>query len=143
MTANHDDQHPYTTDDLRKLAKTKDLAVLTSEPFDEKDGSKELAVSAKSLHVLFSLRADDPDDKERSLLYAPSPLIGESNVLRGRPAKVDSPARCRRLEQVHDTVVKDYRESTSLMLARGAGEKFANCGSTGLAQGQSFDAVCA
>ncbi|HEX3989126.1 MAG TPA: SurA N-terminal domain-containing protein, partial [Verrucomicrobiae bacterium] len=142
LTANHDDEHPYTTEDLWNLAKTNNLKVLTSEPFDEKDGSKEIDVSAKSLHGLFSLRADDPDDKERSLIYAPSPLFNESNVyVIGLQKSI--PSQMQPLDQVHDEVVKDYRESTSLMLARGAGEKFANALQAGLAQGQSFDSVCA
>jgi hypothetical protein len=143
LTANHDDQHPYTPDDLRQLARTKDMAVMTSQPFDEKDGSKEIDVPAKALHVLFSLRADDPDDKERSLLYAPSPLVGESNAVYVVGLQNRFPSQMQTLAQVHDAVVKDYREATSLLLARGAGEKFAVAAQKGLAQGQSFDAVCA
>ncbi|HEY3856990.1 MAG TPA: hypothetical protein VGO67_21615 [Verrucomicrobiae bacterium] len=142
LTANHDDQHPYTTDDLRNIAKANNLSVSTSEPFDEKDGSKDIPVSAKMLHPLFSLRTDDPDDKERALLYAPSPLFNESNVYVVGLQKL-IPSQMQTLDQVHEEAVKDYRDSTSLMLARGAGEKFANALQAGLAQGQSFDSVCA
>src|SRR5208283_2226422 len=75
----HDDQHPYTPGDLATLAKTRHLTVKTTEPFDLKSGSKDLALSPKYLHILFSLRDDEPDDKERSELYA-SPLVGDEAV---------------------------------------------------------------
>ncbi len=143
LSANHDDQHPFTTGDLEQLAKTKDLVVKTTEPFDEKDGSKEIAVPAKALHVLFSLREDDPDDKERSLIYAPSPLLGESNAAYVVGLQKRFPSQLQTLAEVHDAVVRDYREAKSMELAKAAGEKFATAAQAGLGEGQSFDAVCA
>jgi hypothetical protein len=142
LSANHDDQHPFATDDLQQLAKTKGLIVKTTEPFDEKDGSKEIIVPAKSLHVLFSLRDNDPDDKERALLYAPSPLLGENAVFVVGLQK-QFPSQLQSLSEVHDAVVRDYRAVKSMELARTAGENFASAAQAGLAQGQSFDAVCA
>ncbi len=143
LSANHDDDHPFTTGDLEQLAKTKGLIVKTTEPFDEKVGSKEIMVSPKSLHVLFSLRDNDPDDKERSLLYAPSPLVGDTNAIYVVGLQKQFPSQLQTLAEVHDAVVRDYRENKSIELAKTAGEKFATAVQTGLAQGSSFDSVCA
>jgi hypothetical protein len=143
LSVNHDDAHPYTTEDLSTLAKAQGLTVKTTEPFDEKGGSKDIDVAPKALHVLFSLRESDPDDKERSLLYAPSPLIGESNAVYVIGLQKRIPSQMQTLSEVHDTVVKDYREDKSMELARAAGEKFATAAQTALGQGQSFDSECA
>ncbi|HUD45967.1 MAG TPA: peptidylprolyl isomerase [Candidatus Baltobacteraceae bacterium] len=142
LSANHDDDHPFTRDDLQQLAKGRGLIVRTTEPFDEKDGSKDIDVPAKSLHVLFSLRGDDPDDKERALLYAPSPLLGE-NVVYVVGLQQRYPSEIQSLSQVRDEVVRDYRQIKSMDLATAAGEKFASTVQAGLTQGQSFDSVCA
>jgi hypothetical protein len=143
LSANHDDQHPFTTQDLFQLAKAKELTVKTTEPFDETDGAKEFNVPIKSQRVLFSLRADDPDDKERSLLYAPSPILGDTNAVYVVGLQNRIPSQLQSLAQVHDAVVRDYRAEKSMELARRAGETFATNVLAGLAQGQSFDAVCA
>jgi hypothetical protein len=143
LSANHDDQHPFATNDLWQLANTKGLIVKTTEPFDEKDGCKELVVPPKTLHVLFSLRENDPDDKERALLYAPSPLMGETNAAYVVGLQKQFPSQLQSLAEVHDAVVRDYREMKSTELAKAAGEKFGSAVQAGLAQGQSFDSVCA
>jgi hypothetical protein len=128
---------------LFQLAKAKGLTVKTTAPFDEKDGSKEIDVQAKSLHVLFSLRENDPDDKDRSLLYAPSPILGSTNAVFVAGLEQRIPSQLQSLAEVHDAVVRDYRADKSMELARAAGEKFTAAAQAGLVQGQSFDAVCA
>jgi hypothetical protein len=143
LSANHDDQHPYATDDLQQLAKSKGLIVKTTEPFDEKEGSKDILVPSKALHVLFSLRDNDPDDKEKALLYAPSPLLGGSNAVYVVGLQKQFPSQLQSLAEVHDAVMRDYRQTKSMELARTAGEKFAAAAQSGLAQGNSFDSVCA
>ena len=80
LTEAHDEQHPLTPEDLAALAKTKGLTVKTTAPFDEKTGAKEFDVPPARLRVLFSLRDDDPEDKKREMIYAPSPLLGENAV---------------------------------------------------------------
>ena len=65
---------------------------------------------AKALHVLFSLRDNDPDDKERSLLYAPSPLIGEQMPSMSSGFKNSSPAKCKRWRKSMTPSFSDYRE---------------------------------
>ncbi|HEY3913699.1 MAG TPA: SurA N-terminal domain-containing protein [Verrucomicrobiae bacterium] len=142
LSANHDDQHPFTKDDLRQLAKAKNLTVQTSEAFDEKTGSKDINVLPRTLHTLFSLREHDPDDKEQSLLYAPSPLIGDDGIyVVGLEKQI--PSELQTLAQVRGAVEQDYREDKAIELAKKAGEDFATAAQLGFAQGKTFDAICA
>jgi len=142
LTQGHDDQHPYTPGDLTVLAKTRHLTVKTSEPFDLKNGPKDLDILPKNLRVLFSLRDDDPDDKERSLIYAPSPLPGEEAVyIAGLQKRI--PSQIQPLSAVRDKVEADYRQSKALELARAAGSRFESALGAGLAQGKTFDTMCA
>jgi hypothetical protein len=142
LTEGHDEQHPYTQADLAKLAQAHKFTVKTSAPFDQQTPPKGLDLSPKSLHVLFSLRNDDPDDKERSMIYAESPLVGEDEVyvagLRDRtPSKVEP------LSAVYDKVVEDYRQSEALKASKAAGERFEQALEAGLTQGKTFDTMCA
>ena len=142
LSQGHDDQHPYTPGDLAALAKTRKLTVKTSEPFDLKSGPKELAILPKNLRVLFSLRDDDPDDKERSMIYAPSPLPSEEAVyVAGLQKRI--PSEIQPLSAVHEKVAADYRQSKALELARAAGTRFESALGAGLAQGKTFDTMCA
>jgi hypothetical protein len=142
LSEGRDAAHPYSPSDLEKLAKTRRLAVKTTEPFDEKDGSKDLDISPKSLRMLFSLRENEPDDPEKSMLYPQSPIIGETNIFVVGLQK-RFPSALQTLASVRDKVVKDYRQAKALALARDAGEKFAAALQVGQTQGKSFDAVCA
>ncbi len=142
LSDGRDATHPYSPSDLEKLAKAKGLSVKTTEPFDEKNGCESLDLPPKALHALFSLREDAPDDAEKSMLYAPSPLVGRTAVyVAGLQKRI--PSQLQTLAAVRDQAVKDYREAKALALARDAGEKFAGALQAGLMQGQSFDAVCA
>jgi hypothetical protein len=142
LSQGHDDQHPYTPEDLTALAKARHLTVKTSEPFDLKNGPKDLGILPKNLRVLFSLRDDDPDDKERSMIYAPSPLPGEEAVyVAGLQKRI--PSQIQPLSAVHDKVAADYRQSKALDLARAAGSRFESALGAGLAQGKTFDTMCA
>jgi hypothetical protein len=138
----HDEAHPFSPSDLFKLAKTKGLAVKTTEPFDEQSGSPDLNLPPKPLHLLFSLRENDPDDADHSLLYVSSPLPGENAIyVAGLQKRL--PSELRTLAQVHEEAVRDYRDEKALDLAREAGRKFAAAIQAGLTQGKSFDALCA
>ncbi len=142
LTQGHNDEHPYAEGDLAALAKTKNLTVKTSAPFDLKSGPADLAIFPRDLHVLFSLRDDDPDDKERSMLYSPSPLKGDEAVyVAGLHKRI--PSQIQPLSAVHDKVVADYRQSKALELARAAGSRFESALGAGLAQGKTFDTMCA
>jgi hypothetical protein len=92
---------------------------------------------------LFSLRENDPDDKSRSLLYAPSPILGESAVYVVGLKKVH-PSQVQALSVIYDKVVADYRAEKAKELARAAGEKFDTALQNGMVQqDKTFDAVCA
>jgi len=142
LAQGHDDQHPYTPGDLAALAKTRNLPVKTTEPFDAKASPKELNVPVKNLRVLFSLRDDDPEDKDRSMLYDTAPLIGEDAVyVAGLQKRI--PSAIQPLATVHDKVVADYRQSKAVELAKDAGAKFEHALSDGLAQGKTFETMAA
>lgn len=142
LAQGHDDDHPYTTNDLFTLARAKGLTVKTTPPFDENNGTPVLDVPPTRLQVLFQLRSDDPDDKERSMIYAPSPLLGTNAVyVLGLERRL--PSQLRTLAEVRDQVIRDYRRDKSAELAKAAGERFAAAVQVGIAQGRSFDTICA
>jgi hypothetical protein len=142
LTQGHDDDHPYTTGDMMALAKAKNLTVQTTEPFDMKNGPEDLALFPKNLHVLFSLRNDDPDDKERSMIYAPSPVMGEHGVyVMGLAKRI--PSEIQPLSAVHDQVARDYRQDKAIEMAKAAGGRFESALNAGLQQGKTFDTMCA
>jgi hypothetical protein len=141
LSQGHDDDHPYTAGDLAALAKTRNLTVKTTEPFDQKEGSKELAIAPKFLHVLFQLRDDDPDDKERSDIYAP--LVGGDDAVYVAGLQKRIPSQIQPLSAVHDKVTADYRQNKALELAKAAGTRFETALAAGLAQGKTFDTMCA
>lgn len=118
LSQGHDDDHPYTPGDLAALAKTWNLKVRTTEPFDQKNGPNGVKLAPKDLHVLFALRDDDPDDKEKSELYA-SPMVGEDAIyVMGLARRI--PSQIQPLSAVHDKVVADYREFKAVELAKAA-----------------------
>jgi hypothetical protein len=142
LAQGHDDDHPYTSSDLFALARTNGLTVKTTEPFDMETGPEGLALFPKNLHMLFSMRDDDPDDKERSMIYAPSPVAGENGVyVMGLAKRI--PSEIQPLSAVRDKVIADYRQNKALELAKAAGGRFESELSAGLAQGKSFDTMCA
>ncbi|HEY3861906.1 MAG TPA: SurA N-terminal domain-containing protein [Verrucomicrobiae bacterium] len=142
LSDGHDDTHPFSTSDLEKLAKARGMTVKTTEPFDEETGNTDLELPPKSIHVLFSLRSDAPEDAEKSMLYAPSPLVGESGVYVAGLQK-RFPSALQPLTIVRARVIKDYRDSKSVAMSKDAGDRFAVAAQTGLSQGKTFDAICA
>jgi hypothetical protein len=133
----HDDNNPFKPDDLAKLAKAKGLEVKTTPPFDQRDGARKLNVPPLFVRTAFSLRADDPDDKAKELLYSSAPILAEDGIYvigfnKRFPSEIQS------FEQVHEQVAKDYREEESSKMARQAGTAFANTLTNSLAQGKTF-----
>ena len=125
-------EYPYSA----KLAKARSLPYKTTEPFDEKNGSKDLLLPAKAMRLLFSLRTEAPDDPERSMLYAPAPLLGDSNIyVAGLQRRL--PSQVQPLTAVRDQVLKDYREAKALDLAKEAGEQFAGAAHSWVSTGRA------
>jgi hypothetical protein len=144
LAEGHDDKHPYASSDLAKLAQTKGLSVKTTEPFDRKNGCKDLELEPKkALDLLFSLKDDAPDDPEKSKIYFPFPLTNSAPALVVAGLQNRFPSQLQTLAEVRTQVLKDYRDSKALAQAKDAGDKFAGALQAALMQGKSFDAVCA
>lgn len=142
LSQGHDEEHPYTTGDLMKLARERQLSVKTTAPFDQKTATNQLMISPQSIHNLFALRNDDPDDKERSMIYAPSPLVGDDAVyVAGLQQRY--PSAVQPLATVRDQVIADYKKDQAVELAKAAGARFEKAMDAGLSQGKTFDTMCA
>jgi hypothetical protein len=69
-------------------------------------------------------------------------LLGETNIyIAGLQKRL--PSELQSLKAVREQVLKDYRQTKALELAKAAGEQFASAAQLGLTQGKSFDALCA
>ncbi len=135
-------EHPYTTGDLAQMARTNNLIVKTTKPFDLDDPPAELPVPERGLRLLLSLRADDPDDEDRSMLYASSPLESTNAFyIVGLEKRI--PSTVQPLSAVHDKVAADYRETMALEKAKDAGKRFESELQAGMAQGKTFDTMSA
>lgn len=142
MSQGKDDQHPYTVDDLFTTAKTNSMTVKTTEPFDLTDAPKDLPLGERELRILFSLRSDDPDDKDHSMLYSMSPLEGPDGFyVVGLKSRI--PSQVQPFDAVKDKVVADYKETQALDKAKSAGSRFQSTLEAGMAQGKTFDTMCA
>jgi hypothetical protein len=141
LSQGHNEEHPYAIGDLATLAKTRNLTVKTTEPFDLKNGTNVFPIAPKYLRFLFQLRDDDPDDKERSEIYAPLVAGEEAVYVVGLQKRI--PSEIQPLSAVHDKVAADDRESQALQLARAAGSRFEQELGAGLGQGKTFDTMCA
>lgn len=141
LSQNHDDDHPYTIGDLFTLAKAKGFNVKTTAPFDVQTGAKEMPLPPKFLRVLFSLRDDDPDDKERSMIYAP--LVGSEDAVYVVGLQKRIPSTVQPLSAVREKVIADYKAEQALEGAKAAGTRFETALGAGLSQGKTFDTMCA
>jgi hypothetical protein len=141
LAQGHGDDHPFTQDDIFKLAKARNLTVKTSAPFDQKTGPSDLDLAPKFVHVLFELRADDPDDKEHSELYAP--LVGGTNAVYVIGLDKRIPSRVQTLAEVRSRVETDYKRAMALEMAKAAGKRFESALEAGLSSGKTFDTMCA
>jgi hypothetical protein len=138
---NHDDQHPFSPDDLAKVANTSSMTVQSAGPFDERSGPKDFDLGSKEIHLLFAMTADDPEDKDRSRLYISSPIITEKAVyIVGLKNRI--PSHITPLDQIRSQVTDDYRRAKALELARDAGKKFEEASKAASSKSQSFAQLC-
>jgi hypothetical protein len=127
------DMEPLRAENLERLAKEKGLTVKVSAPFDRDNGPKELEVGPDFAQKAFARSPQDP--------FA-GPIVGMTSVYviafgKKLPSEIPS------LEQIRDQVVKDFRYSQALNLARKAGTDFYPTLTNGLAQGKTLSAICA
>ena len=127
------DIDPMRAENLEKLAKEKGLTVKVTAPFDRETGPKVLEVAADFATKAFSRTPQDP--------FA-GPIMGMNGVYVVALSK-KLPSEIPPLEQIRDQVVRDYRYSQALNLARQAGMDFYQTLTNGLAQGKTLSAVCA
>jgi hypothetical protein len=137
----HDEQHPFSADDLAKVAKATGMSVQSTAPFDEKTGPKGLDLDAKQTRLLFAMTDSDPEDKDRSRLFITSPIVTEKAVyivgLKNRIASHILP-----LDQIRAQVTSDYKRSKALELARDAGQKFEEAAKAAGAKSDTFAQLC-
>jgi hypothetical protein len=138
----HDESHPFSIDDLQKVAKAKNLKMETTPPFDQRNGARQLHVPQTFVNAAFNLQADDPEDKGKELLYSSSPLMSDDAAYAiGFAKKI--PSEIQPLDKIRAEVTRDYREQESLKLARQSGMAFDKAATNSIAQGKKFSDVCA
>jgi hypothetical protein len=127
------DMDPVRADNLDKMAKDKGLTVRITEPFDERDGPKELEVGPEFVSRAFTRTATEP--------FA-GPLLGMDGVyIIASNKKIAS--EIPPLDKIRAQVEKDYKFSLAQDLARRAGFGFYQTLTNGLAQGSTVAALCA
>jgi hypothetical protein len=127
------DMDPLRAENLEKLAKEKGLIVKVTAPFDRENGPKELEVGTDFASKAFARTPQDP--------FA-GPILGmDSAYVIALNQKL--PSEIPALDQIRAQVVKDYRYSQALNLARQAGMDFYQTLTNGLAQGKTLSAICA
>lgn len=128
-------EQPVTKEDMMRLAASNGLAVVTTKPFDEQNPPPDLALAPRFLPMLFQLQFGDPSDQYKVMLGTNGfYLVGLEQLF---------PAEDQPLEAVRDKVIEDYRNEKAMELVKNAGAAFETAVKTGLARGQSFDAICA
>lgn len=125
---------PPTVADLEKLAKTENLSLNVSAPFDRDNAPPEIDAGLDFLKQAFALTPQEP--------VARSPIVGKDGAYIIALSK-DVPSEVPPLDKIRDKVNADYKFYEGLILARIAGIKFSTTVTNGLVQGKSFDAICA
>jgi len=124
---------PKNAPTIEELAKTKGLTVNVTPPFDIATGPTNLDVGSEFTRAAFALSAERP---------VPEPIISADGVY-VISFKNRLPREIPTLEKIHDRVVFDYKYDQALTLARKAGMEMARTLTNSLAQGKTFDAICA
>ena len=124
---------PPQADSLDKLAAAHGYQVQVTDPFTATQPPPGLKVSRDFTEKAFKLSAESPFT---------TAIVGEDGVyvigLKHRLISAVPP-----FEDIQEVVTADYRMSQARELARQAGMQFYNALTNGLAQGKSFEAVCA
>ena len=126
------DMSPVQADNLATLAKSNNLTVHVTAPFDQ-EGPKELEVGANFAKAAFALTPnEDP--------FA-GPLPGESALFEIGLSK-KFPSVIPPLDQIREQVTTDCKNHIAEGLARQAGMAFYQTLTNGLALKKSFSAIC-
>jgi len=127
------DMEPVRADNLNKVAKEQGLTVRVSEPFDLREGPKELEVAQDFAQKAFTRTTNDP--------FA-GPIIGLDGVyIIALGSKI--PSEIPPLDRIRAKVESDYKFSQALDLSRKAGLAFSQTLTNGLAHGKTVAELCA
>jgi hypothetical protein len=141
LNKGHDDEHPFTMDDLQNVARTHDLQVHVTEPFDARTGPKEFKPTEAFMRAAFSLSTNAPDDKSRSMTYSQSPIpVEDSWLVMGLKARFASQDQT--FAQVQTKVTDDFKREKAFETATNYGQSFYAAVSQGIPSGKSFDSIC-
>jgi len=120
-------------ENLELVAKSNGLPAQISPPFDKDNPPKELDINPDFTKIAFNLSPEEP--------FAP-PIPGRDGVyVIGFHKKI--PSEIPPFESIRDKVTFDYKYTQALTLARKAGAEFDKMATNGLAQGKTFDTICA
>lgn len=123
---------PVKPENLATLARTNNLTVAVSEPFDRENGPKDLEVGPEFPKAAFALNEDEP----------------YSQVLQGQDGAYiiamnkQFPRETPTFAQVQERVTADYKRLQGMMLAQQAARSFQQAATNGLASGKSFADLC-
>lgn len=126
------EKQPNQADQLDQLASAKGLTSKTTEPFDT-TGPRGLALPPDFTRAAYRLTPEEPN----------SPPIVSSNHVYVIALKRRIPSEVPALETIQARVTDDYRQHLATEAARQAGRTFHQNLTNGLAQGKSWDALCA
>ena len=128
-------KEPTRAENLSAIAKEKGLEAKVTEPFDKEYGPNELHLSSSfPVTSLFNLSAEDP--------FPDLPVRGVDGVYVVGFNKF-VPAHVPPLDQIRSRVVADYKFVQARRTAQVNGSTFAQTIDKGLAQRESFSAICA
>ena len=127
------DVSPMRAENLDTYAKSNGLTAKITAPFDRDLGPKDISVGEDFAKEAFKLTPAEP--------FAPT-IVGEDGVYVLAYHK-QIPAEVPPLSQIHDKVTADYKQTQALTKARVEGTMFSMKLTTNLAQGKTFEAVCA
>lgn len=128
------EKEPGAADPLSRLAAAQQLKAVVTEPFSRFERPAGLQTPAEFSSVAFQLTTNQP--------FASQPIVTpEAVYVIG--LKEHIPSRAPALDEVRQTVTADYRRSEARRIALEAARKFHAALQAGLAQGQTFEQVCA
>lgn len=120
---------------LEQVARTNNLSVQVTRPFDAENGPTNLNVTPAFVQAAFSLNAT-------SNPVLPQPLEGEHGFYI-IALKETVPSRPQTFAEVKQKVVNDYKQSQAFTLMRAEATQFQTQLTNGLASGKSFDQLAA
>jgi len=128
------EKQPGQTNNLELVAAALGYVAAVTEPFTRFEGPKDLRVPEVFTQVAFALTPEQP--------LASEPIPGEDAVF-VIALKRKLPSELQSFASVQEKVAEDYRRREAMEAGRQAGQTFYSTLTNGLAQGKSFETICA